>query len=608
MRIIFLLTLLIAGISKPLYAQNAEFTARAPQAVVAGDKFQLVYTLNKEGSDIRLGNTDNFQILMGPSTSYSQSTSIINGKVTRETTYSFTYVLKAEKEGSFTIPSATILVDGKKVSSNAVDIEVIKSGTTNPQQGQQNDNVPASAASEDELFITVTPSKSSVYQNESLVLTTKIYTKVNLDGLSDIKQPNMSSFITQELKQPDGIKWTMQNINGRTYNVGTYEQKLLFPQKSGKITIEPTEIEFLVRQRVARQSRSIFDDFFESNYRSVKKKVKSKPVTIDVKPLPAGRPEGFSGGVGKLSMNTSVTKTEAEINDGITLKVTVSGTGNHKFIENPEIKFPADFDDFDPKISNSGITTSIAGMKGSKTYEYLLIPRHAGTFTIPSIKFSYFDPSSGTYKSSNSKEITITVAKGEGGETGNSTVVRSTITKENVKFIGKDIRFIKTGDSNLKPIGTFIIGSLSFYSLLLAPLFLFILLFIIYQKRIKENANIQLTKTKRANKVAKKRLKQSAHFLKTGEKEAFYEELLRALWGYMSDKLSIPLSSLSKDNISDELGKSSVESGLISEIIDIMDTCEFARYAPASGTSEMDKLYQKTIDTISKLENQIKRK
>nr|WP_321410665.1 BatD family protein [uncultured Carboxylicivirga sp.] len=608
MRIIVLLTLLIAGISKPLSAQNAEFTARAPQAVVAGDKFQLVYTLNKEGSDIRLGNTDNFQILMGPSTSYSQSTSIINGKVTRETTYSFTYVLKAEKEGTFTIPSATILVDGKKVSSNAVDIEVIKSGTTSQQQGQQNDNVPASAASEDELFITVTPSKSSVYQNESLVLTTKIYTKVNLDGLSDIKQPNMSSFITQELKQPDGINWTMQNINGRTYNVGTYEQKLLFPQKPGKITIEPTEIEFLVRQRVARQSRSIFDDFFESNYRSVKKKVKSKPVTIDVKPLPANRPEGFSGGVGKLSMNTNVTKTEAEINDGITLKITVSGTGNHKFIENPEIKFPADFDDFDPKISNSGITTSIAGMKGSKTYEYLLIPRHAGTFTIPSIKFSYFDPSSGTYKSSNSEEITITVAKGEGGETSNSAVVRSTVTKENVKFIGKDIRFIKTGDSNLKPIGTFIIGSLSFYSLLLAPLFLFILLFIIYQKRIKENANIQLTKTKRANKVAKKRLKQSAHFLKTGEKEAFYEELLRALWGYMSDKLSIPLSSLSKDNISDELGKSSVESGLISEIIDIMDTCEFARYAPASGTSEMDKLYQKTIDTISKLENQIKRK
>nr|WP_321452222.1 BatD family protein [uncultured Carboxylicivirga sp.] len=607
MRIIFLLTLMIAGIAKPLSAQDANFTARAPQAVVAGDKFQLVYTLNDEGSDIRLGNTDNFQILMGPSTSYSQSTSIINGKVTRETTYSFTYVLKADKEGSYTIPGATIIVDGKKVTSNDVTIEVIKSGSATQQQTQSSDRAPASAASDDDLFITVTPSKKSVYQGESLVLTTKIYTKVNLDGLSDIKQPNMSSFITQELKQPDGINWSMENINGRTYNVGTYEQKLLFPQKTGKLTIDPTEIEFLVRQRVARQSRSIFDDFFESNYRSVKKRVKSKPVTINVKPLPAGKPQGFSGGVGKLNMTVSVNKTEAEINDGITLKVTVHGTGNHKFIEDPEVKFPADFDDFDPKIANN-ITNSIAGMKGSKTYEYLLIPRHAGTFTIPSIKFSYFDPSSGTYKTTNSKDITIEVAKGEGGETGTSNVVRSTVNKENVKFIGKDIRFIKTGNLKLKPSGTFIFGSLSFYSLLLAPLFLFILFFIIYQKRIKENANIQLTKTKRANKVAKKRLKQSAHFLKTGEKEAFYEELLRALWGYMSDKLTIPLANLSKDNISDELGKSNVENDLITDIIDIMDTCEFARYAPASGTSEMDKLYQKTINTISKLENQIKRK
>ena len=597
---------MIAGIAKPLSAQDAKFTARAPQAVVAGDKFQLVYTLNAEGSDIRLGNIENFDNLMGPSTTYSHSTSIINGKVTRETTYTITYILKALKEGNFTIPPATIVVDGKKIESNSLKIEVIKVGNVSQQQSQGG-SAPASAASNDDLFITVTPSKTSVYQNESLVLTTKIYTKVKLDGFSDIKEPALSSFIAQDLKQPNDINFTIENINGQTYNVGTFTQKLLFPQKTGKLTIDPTEIEFLVRQRTARRSRSVFDDFFESNYRSVKKSVKSKPITINVKPLPAGRPEGFSGGVGRLNMTASVNKTEADINDGITLKVIVNGTGNHKFIEDPEIKFPADFDDFDPKIANN-ITNSIAGMKGSKTYEYLLIPRHAGTFTIPSIKFSYFDPSSGTYKTSNSQDITINVAKGEGGETGNSTVVRSTVTKENVKFIGKDIRFIKTGNARLKPIGTFIFGSLSFFSLLLAPFFLFILLFIVYRKKIKENANIQLTKTKRANKVAKKRLKQSAHFLKAGQKEAFYEELLRALWGYMSDKLTIPLANLSKDNISDELGNSNVQSDVITEIIDIMDTCEFARYAPASGTSEMDKLYQKTINTISKLENQIKRK
>jgi len=606
MRIIFLLSLIIIGISKPLVAQDVAFTARAPKAVVAGDKFQLVYTLNKEGSDIRMASVEDFQILMGPSTSYSHNTSIINGKVTRETQYSFTYILKATKEGNFTIPPATIIVDGNKISSNALQIEVVK-GNAQVQQQNQGDSAPASAASSDDLFITVTPSKTSLYQNEAIVLTTKIYTKVQLDGLSDIKQPNLSSFIAQELPKDDGINWSIENINGRTYNVGTYEQKLLFPQKSGKITIEPTEIEFLVRQRTARQSRSIFDDFFESNYRSVKKKVQSKPITLNVKPLPGGKPEGFSGGVGRLNMTASVNKTDVNVNDGITLKVTVNGTGNLKFIENPQIKFPADFDDFDPKIANN-ISNTVAGMKGNKTYEYLIIPRYAGTFTIPSIKFSYFDPSSGTYKTSQSGDITINVAKGEGGETEQGSVVRSAVTKENVKFIGKDIRFIKTGSANLKPIGTFIFGSLTFYTLILVPLFVFVLLFMIYRKRIRENANIQLTKTKRAKKVAKKRLKQSAQFLKTGQKEAFYEELLRALWGYMSDKLSIPLSELSKDNMSDVLTNSNVDNQVVTEILDILDTCEFARYAPASGTSEMDKLYNKTIDTISKLENQIKRK
>ncbi len=589
-----------------MLAQDITFKARAQQAVVAGDKFQLVYTLNKEGSDIRLAPLEDFQILMGPSTSYSNNTSIINGKVTRETSYSFTFILKALKEGSYSIPPATIMVDGNKVSSNALKIDVIK----NNNQGNQNNqsgNAPASAASKDDLFITVTPSKKTLYQNEAMVLTTKIYTKVQLDGMSDIKQPELTSFIAQELKRSEGISWTNENINGRTYSVGTYEQKLLFPQKAGKVTIEPTEIEFLVRQRTVRQSRSIFDDFFESNYRSVKKLVKSKPITLTVKPLPKGKPSGFSGGVGKLNMKATVSKNDVAVNDGITLKVSISGTGNHKFIENPTIKFPADFDDFDPKIANS-INNTVAGMKGSKTYEYLIIPRHAGTFTIPSIKFSHFDPVSGTYKTSSSGDITINVEKGEGGEYSDGTVVRSTVTRENVKFIGKDIRFIKTTDARLKPSGTFLMGSLLYYSLLLLPLFVFIIFFLIYQKRIRENADLQLVKNKKANKMAKKRLKRSSQFLKTGEKEAFYEEVLRALWGYMSDKLSIPVGELSKDNISEVLLQSKADPQVVNDILEIMDTCEFARYAPASGTGEMDKIYNKTISTISKLENQIKRK
>ncbi len=603
LKLLSIILLLVAGIG--VKAQDVSFTARAQSAVVVGEKFQLVYTLNKEGSDIRLPSLQDFQILMGPSTSYSTSTSIVNGKVSRETSYTFTFILKALKEGEFTIPAATIKVDDEKVNSNAVKIKVVKADAQAQQQNQESQS--GTAPSDDDLFITMTPSKKNVYQGESLVLTTKIYTKVNLEGLSDIKQPSLSAFITQTLKNQEGISWSMENVNGRTYNVGTFEQKLLFPQKAGKTTIDPIEIEFMVRQRVARsRSRNPFDDFFESNYRTVKKRVKSKPVTINVKALPSDRPEGYSGGVGQLSMKASVNKNDVAVNDGITLKVVISGSGNHKFIEDPIIQFPADFDDFDAKISNN-ITNTASGMKGSKTYEYLMIPRHAGTFTIPSVKFAYFDPAKGQYQTNDSEPITITVERGEGSETATSGIVRSNVTKENVKFIGKDIRFIKTDKTVLKPIGTFFIGSLSYYLALFIPLSLFILVFFINQKRLKENSNITLMKTKKANKVAIKRLKKSAHFLKTGEKEAFYEEVLRALWGYLSDKLSLPLSELSKDNAGEILKQSNVSDDVITDIMSILDTCEFARYAPASGTGEMDKLYKQTIGTISQLENQIKR-
>lgn len=605
MRLIIYILLLIASGLTPAKAQDVSFTARAQQAVTVGDKFQLVYTLNKEGSDIRLPALKDFQILMGPSTSYSTNTSIINGKVSRQTSYTFTYILKALKEGQFTIPPASIKVDGDKTNSNAVTIKVIKDDAPTQQNGQPNTSSVVSTSDKD-LFITVKPSKTNLYHGESLLLTTKIFTKVHLESISDIKHPDMSSFITQELNKKDAINWTIENINGKTYKVGTYEQKLLFPQKSGKVTIEPTQIEFLVRQRVSRSGRqSIFDDFFESNYRTAKKRVKSKPITINIKPLPKGRPEGYTGGVGQLNMKATVTKNEVAVDDGITLKIEVSGIGNHKFIEDPQIKFPADFDDFDPKIINNLKNTS-AGIKGSKIYEYLMIPRHGGTFTIPSIKFAYFDPVKRKYISKNSNPITINVEKGEGDDAATSGIVRSNVTRENVKFIGKDIRFIKTGTINIKPSGTFFIGSLVFYLAIIVPLSLFILLFIINKKRIKENANVSLMKTKKANKVAKKRLKKSTHFLKTGEKEAFYEEVLRALWGYMSDKLSIPLSELSKDNTSEILANSNVSDEVITDIIDILDICEFARYAPAAGEGEMDKLYNKTISTISKLENQIK--
>ncbi|MCT4587447.1 MAG: BatD family protein [Carboxylicivirga sp.] len=607
MRLSLLTILLFATSLVWVNAQDVKFTARSQSAVVAGDKFQLVYTLNKEGSDIRLPSLQDFQILMGPSTSYSNQTSIINGKVSRETNYTYTYILKAGKEGDHTIPPATIKVDGEKVSSNAVKIKVLKAGSK-PQNNAQGARATGSTPSKEQLFITVKASKSNVYQGEAFMLTTKIYTQVNLES-ADQDAPKLSEFTVKDLRdRTKDYPSTMETVNGRNYRVITFDQKLLFPQKTGKIIIDPTEIEFEIQQRVApSRSRSIFDDFFESRYRTVKKRVKSKPITINVKPLPATRPEGFTGGVGQLNMSASINKTNVKVNDGITLTINISGMGNHKTIDNPEIKLPADFDLFDPNISNSDLSGSSKGFRGVKTYEYLMIPRYAGNYTIPPFKFAYFDPAKGKYQTISSKAITINVEKGEGDETAGGGIVRSNVNKENVKFLGKDIRYIKTNAPKLKPTETFFIGSLIFYVSLLLPFSLFILLFIINQKRIRENANVTLMKTKKANKVAIKRLKKSAQLLKTGEKEAFYEEVLRALWGYLSDRLSIPLSELSKENAGEILKQSNVSTEVIQEIMEILDTCEFARYAPASGTGEMDKLYNQTIATISKLENQIKR-
>ncbi len=585
------------------FAQQPDFKGKAPQAVVLNDKFQLAYTINQEATDIRLAPMEAFQILMGPSISKQYQMSNFNGKVTRETTYTYTYILKSIKLGTFTITPASIEVKGNRIESNKLTIEVIKDNTPASSQNGTPDAASGTLSTQ-ELFITNTVSKTSAYKGEPIVLTTKIYTQVNLDGISDKKDPKLPEFLIQDLGN-NNIAWSVKNINGKTYNVGIFERKLLFPQKTGKITIEPTQIEFTVKKRAARRSTSVFDDFFESNYRIVKQRVKAKPVTVTIKPHKGIPPEGYTGGVGNLSMKVTTSKTKLKANESITFKVVIGGTGNHKLVTAPKIKFPVDFDEFDPTVSNN-FKNTLAGMKGTKNFEYLVIPRHAGTFIIPSVKFSYFDAAVGKYKTLSSGPINIEVEKGVDQQQLSNVV--SSNTRESVKFLGKDIRFIKTGSSKHKPTGTFLFGSLTYYASLIIPLLIFILVYFINRKKLKERSNIQLLKTKKANKVARKRLKQSAKHLKAGEKELFYEEILRGLWGYISDKLSIQASELNRDNIRSILEESTVQKEVIDSFIEILDTCEFARYAPSTQSGEMDRLYNSTLETISKIENQLKRK
>ena len=605
-KIFFSLIALLTNLT--IFAQDASFTATAPKTVVQGSRFQLVYSINKEGSDLRVPNIPDFQILMGPTTSTSSQVSIINGQVSRSVNYSFTYILRADKTGTFSIAPASIEADRKRIESNPVTIEVIE-GEAATQQQQQQDNLGVTdeaALSDEDLFITMTANKTAAYQDEPILVTTRIYTRVNLEGISDIKNPELRNFIVEELdSQNDNIQWTIQNIKGKTYRTGIFSQKVVYAQSSGKLYIEPTSIEFLVRQRSARQAQSIFDDFFDT-YRTVKRRVNSKGINIQVKPLPTPVPPTFSGIVGEVTMDVSASKTTASINDGITLKMVISGTGNLRLAKNPEIKYPVDFDVFDPKTTNN-ITQTTQGGKGNRVVETLIIPRHAGTFEIPAVEYAYFNPATGRYQTLRSKPITINIERTGADEGATLAQAPLPTTRENVKYLGQDIRFIKTGTIRLKPVNTFLFGNSLFLLGYLVPLLLFALVYFLFQKRIKENANIQMVKTRKANKMALKRLKKSAIYLKKDDKEGFYDELTRALWGYISDKLTIPQSELTRDNARSILTSSNASDQTTADFLDILDTCEYARYAPQSDHHERDYLYKKAVETISKLESQLKK-
>ena len=607
MRHSILFTLLILLFSSSLFAEDIEFTAQAKSAVLSGEKFQLIYSVNEEGEDLRLPQLNDFTVLMGPSVMTSSSTQIINGKITRSKQYSYTYILKCDKPGKYTLAPAQITVDGEKYQSNSLSIEVVKNeGGNTSQQSQSQQSNGSNSFSKDDLFITVTNNKSSIFQGEPLVLTTKIYTRINLDNISDIKHPDYRNFIVQDIEDGNNIQWTYEFVNNKQYRVGTLERKVLYAQKSGAQTIEPTEIEFLIKQRISRRSTSIFDDFFDNNYRMVKKRVKSKSININIKPFPSPRPKSFSGAVGDLSMKVTCSQNKVKVNDGITIKAVISGTGNHKLMSAPEFNFSTDFDTFDPTTKNN-FTNTVSGMKGSKTFEYLIIPRFGGNYTIDPLVFTYFDPKSGKFVTIKSDPIVIEVEKGTEEQNG-STYTPSSVNREDVQFIGKDIRFIKTDKANLKERGTFLFGSLIFFLGYIIPIILFIIAYILNKKKIHENANVHLVKNKKANKMATKRLKKSSSYLKENDHEAFYEEVLKALYTYLSDKLFLPVSELSKEKAAELITQRGVSEEVKNELLEILDTCEFARFSPSSGeTEQMDKLYNKALNNISKLDSQIKK-
>ncbi len=609
MRKLIIILMTLMAYSTQTFADKVSFVASAPDVVVVGDQFRLSYTVTTQKvKDFRAPSIKGFDVLMGQSRSEQSSTQIVNGSVSSTSSITFTYILMANTAGEFTVPGASIVADGNQMISNSVKIKVLPQDQNHNSSRRNNDNSssiqPSSNASvsNQDLFITATASKTNVYEQEAFVLTYKIYTRESNLQLNNAKLPDFKGFHSQEIEMTTNARWTPEHYKGRNYYTTVYRQFVLFPQQSGKLFIEPAQFQMTVNKPV--QSADPFDAFFNggNNVIEIKKPITTPKIAINVNPLPAGKPTNFLGGVGEFNISSSINSKELKTNDAITIKLVISGTGNLKLISNPEIKFPDDFEVYDPKVDNQ-VRLTKEGLTGNKVIEYLAIPRHAGTYKIPGVSFSYFDIRSKSYKTLNTEDYVINVEKGAGNA---DQVIANFTNKEDLKVLGEDIRYIKQNEVTFQPKGSFFYGSMSYWLFYIIPALAFILFFIIYRKQAAENANVAKMRTKKANKVAIKRMKLAGKLLSENKKAAFYDEVLKALWGYISDKLNIPVSRLSKDNIEEKLRNHGVSEELIKEFLNALNDCEFARFAPGDENQAMDKVYSSSIEVISKMENSIK--
>ena len=608
--------LLMAGIQA--IAQDVSFTAQAPQAVVVGERFRITYKVDsRDSKEFRAPDMKSLNVLAGPSTSTSSSTQIINGQISSSYTMTYTYVVVATQEGDVELDGATITAGGKQVTSNRLTIKVLPPDQTSQQQqgsrqgqgssqsaNQRTSGQTSTASSADELFMLATVDKTTVYEQEALLLTFKIYKlpSVDLRTMSN-KMPDLKNCHVQEVELPQQKEFNLEHYNGRNYQTMVWSQYVLFPQHSGELEIPATPFEGVVAQRVENRSNDVFDVFFNSSrYVEVKKDLTTRSIKINVKPLPQGKSSAFYGGVGDFTISSSISSTDVTANDAVTVRVILSGTGNLKLVKTPEIKFPQDFDIYDPKVENK-YTIKGGRQTGNKVYEYLVIPRHAGQYTIPALEFQYFDPKSASYKTVKTDEYTLNVAKGQGG--GESQTSVSYVNKEDLKYVGQDVRFHATPVA-LKSDSTQFFGSLLFWLLLVLPLVILLALVVISRKRIADNANIAKVRVKKASSVASKRLKVARKLMKENRKNEFYDEMMRALLGYFGDKLSIPVAELSKDNIQSELKRRAVAEEPVKQVVALLDDCEFARFAPGDDTGRMDRIYEQAVGVIGQIENSIK--
>ena len=595
----FLMMMLVSTVS----AQR--IIVHAPARVAAGETFKLEYTINSTDMNggLQIGKMpEGLEVVYGPSVSQQQSYTVVNGHASSSASITYTYMLLGTRSGTFTIPAAHANIGGHNLTSETVKVNVVGSapaahnqGTTFHQEEEQRPNLRSagSAISANDLFIRVSANKTHVHEQEPVLLTYKVYTLVELTQLEG-KMPDLNGFHSQEVELPQQKSFHVENVNGRNYRCVTWSQYVMYPQMTGKLEIPSITFKGIVVQ----ENRNVdpFEAFFNggSGYVEVNREIVAPGLTIQVDSLPT-RPANFSGGVGKFNISAQLDKAEVKAGDPVTLRVVVGGVGNLKLIKEPVVAFPKDFEKYDPKVTEKTRLTA-NGVEGNMVYDFLAVPKNKGDYEIPAVEFTYYDTGTNSYKTIKTQPFSLKVAAGDG----------TASVSDYSDLRNKDIHPIKKGVVNIHKADEFFFGSGAYWVWIALPLAIFLALLVMFRKRAIDNANISKMRGKKANKVATKRLRTANRLMLNGENGKFYDEVLRALWGYVGDKLNMPVEQLSRENVSDQLAQRGVDDATVTKFVEALDECEFERYAPGDPAGNMSKTFESAMTAIMKIEEAMK--
>lgn len=597
-------------LSLTLSGQTVEFTVDGPSVVTVGEVFRVEFSLTEKADSFTAPSFEGFTVLAGPSTSTYSQRSIINGQITSSTTYGYTYVLQCSEAGIHTIGAAEAEVKKQKVRTRPYSIEAVAdSRAVAPQGGQggaAKSQSSGSAVAEEDVVLRLVVDRTEVWKGEPVRAAIKLYTRQSLSAVEGAKYPSFNGFWTQELNT-DNYQWQRENYNNRVYDARILREWLIFPQQSGTLEIERTEMTAIAQIVTRSRSQSLFDDFFGGgpSVQEIPMKLSAPAVKITVKELPAGAPADFAGAVGRFDMETTLPSADIAANSAVDYVVRISGEGNLPLVQAPKLNLPTSFEQYNIKTTES-LNATQGGISGYRQFEYPVIARAEGEFDVPAITFSYFDPSEGAYKTLSSEARTYTVLPDDSYAGGTSRGLVSGVNKEDIKFLGQDIRFIKLGNGHLRSVDAINMARSTYLVVVLLIVVATILAHVYLRRYLRDLHNNALMKGKRANKVALLRFRAAEKYMEAGQQRGFYEEMLRGLWGYVSDRFNIPVANLTKENIREELDKQGVEQADIEQYMSVISECEYAQYAPAAS-GKMRELYTAGVEIVSKFESVIHR-